>query len=106
MRGFCVEARRERGAPWFRCGSNSRRPHGRRCAGAVLVAISVFCVSTRLLTAAEVAALLGVPRTWVYEQSRAGRIPTVALGRYRRFRREAIDAWLEELERRGGPPPA
>ena len=26
MRGFCVEARRERGAPWFRCGSNSRRP--------------------------------------------------------------------------------
>jgi excisionase family DNA binding protein len=42
----------------------------------------------------------------VYAQSRAGRIPTVALGRYRRFRREAIDAWLEELERRGGPPRA
>ena len=51
-----------------------------------------------LLTAGEVAQLLGVPPTWVYEQSRAGRIPTVNLGRYRRYRREAIEAWLVELE--------
>jgi excisionase family DNA binding protein len=51
-----------------------------------------------LLTADELAVLLGVPRTWVYEQSRAGRIPTVTLGRYRRYRREAIEAWLQELE--------
>lgn len=61
-------------------------------------------MSARLLTAAEVASLLGVPRTWVYEQSRAGRIPTVPLGRYRRFRPEAISAWVEELERHGGGP--
>ena len=40
--------------------------------------------------------MLGVPKTWVYEQSRAGRIPTVPLGRYRRFRPEAIEAWVEE----------
>ncbi len=51
-----------------------------------------------LLTAAEVAELLGVPKSWVYEQSRAGRIPTVTLGRYRRYRREAIEAWLEQIE--------
>lgn len=51
-----------------------------------------------LLTADEVAQLLGVPRTWVYEQSRAGRIPTVRLGRYRRYRQEAIERWLQELE--------
>jgi excisionase family DNA binding protein len=51
-----------------------------------------------LLTARQVAALLGVPHTWVYEQSRAGRIPTVTLGRYRRYRREAIEAWLVDLE--------
>jgi excisionase family DNA binding protein len=51
-----------------------------------------------LLTAGEVAQLLGVPRTWVYEQSRCGRIPTVTLGRYRRYRREAIEAWVEQLE--------
>ena len=51
-----------------------------------------------LLTAAEVAELLGVPTSWVYQQSRAGRIPTVTLGRYRRYRREAIEQWLERLE--------
>jgi len=51
-----------------------------------------------LMTAAEVAELLGVPVSWVYEQSRRGRIPTVTLGRYRRYRREAIEAWVEELE--------
>ena len=51
-----------------------------------------------LLTAAEVAELLGVPTSWVYQQSRAGRIPTVTLGRYRRYRREAIEAWLARLE--------
>jgi excisionase family DNA binding protein len=51
-----------------------------------------------LLTAPEVAQMLGVPRTWVYEQSRAGRIPTVTLGRYRRDREEAIREWIEQLE--------
>lgn len=55
-----------------------------------------------LLTAGQVAKLLGVPTSWVYEQSRRGRIPTVTLGRYRRYRAEAIDEWLEELERNGG----
>lgn len=54
-----------------------------------------------LLTAQQVAELLGVPASWVYEQSRAGRIPTVTLGRYRRYRREAIEAWVEEIEATG-----
>jgi excisionase family DNA binding protein len=56
-------------------------------------------MSGSLLTAGDVAELLGVPKSWVYEQSRAGRIPTVTLGRYRRYRRERIEAWREELER-------
>jgi len=47
-----------------------------------------------LLTASEVAELLGVPVSWVYEQSRRGRIPTVTLGRYRRYRRDAIERWI------------
>lgn len=55
-------------------------------------------MSKSLLTASDVAALLGVRVSWVYEQSRRGRIPTVTLGRYRRYRREAIEAWLEMLE--------
>ena len=57
-----------------------------------------------LLTAADVAELLGVTPSWVYEQSRAGRIPTVKLGRYRRYRLEAIEAWLAELEAQPGAP--
>ena len=53
-----------------------------------------------LLTADQVAELLGVPKSWVYEQSREGRIPTVTLGRYRRYRREAIEAWITQIEAR------
>jgi excisionase family DNA binding protein len=57
-----------------------------------------------LLTADQVAQMLGVPKTWVYEQSRLGRIPTVTLGRYRRYRGEAIAAWLEEQEAKDRDP--
>lgn len=55
-------------------------------------------MSGSLLTASEVGELLGVPTSWVYEQSRRGTIPTVTLGRYRRYRREAIERWVAELE--------
>ena len=67
--------------------------------------------STRLLDAGDVAAKLGVTKRWVYAETRAGRIPHVRLGpRYVRYREQAIDAWLEALERGapgprpGGPP--
>ena len=53
----------------------------------------------RLLNADEVAVLLGVPKTWVYAETRAGRMPHVTLGRYRRYRREALEAWIAERER-------
>lgn len=52
----------------------------------------------RLLTATQVAQMLGVPKSWAYEQSRKGRIPTVNLGRYRRYRTEAISQWIEARE--------
>lgn len=55
-------------------------------------------LTAMLLTAKEVGELLGVPASWVYEQSRLGRIPTVTLGRYKRYRREAIETWLRERE--------
>jgi excisionase family DNA binding protein len=57
---------------------------------------------TRLLTVDQVAERLGMTKDWVWKQARAGRIPCVQLGRYRRFREEAIDEWLRELE---GPAP-
>jgi excisionase family DNA binding protein len=50
----------------------------------------------RLLDAEEVAELLHLPVSWVREATRAGRLPCVPLGRYRRYRREEIDAWVEQ----------
>lgn len=55
--------------------------------------------AARLLAAGEVADLLGVPKSWVYAETRAGRIPHVTLGRYRRYRVDAIEAWLTDRER-------
>jgi len=52
-----------------------------------------------LLTADEVAALLRVSKAWVYAQTRAGRIPHVRLGRHVRYRRAAIESWVEDVER-------
>jgi excisionase family DNA binding protein len=51
-----------------------------------------------LMDAEQVAAMLGMTVDWVYEQSRRGRIPTITLGRYRRYRRSAIQAWLLSIE--------
>jgi excisionase family DNA binding protein len=51
-----------------------------------------------LLTAEEVAEMLGVATSWIYEQSRTGRIPTVKLGRYYRYRFEAIERWIASQE--------
>jgi excisionase family DNA binding protein len=55
-------------------------------------------MSERLLTAGEVAELLAVPESWVREATREGRLPYLALGRYRRYSRAAIGAWLEEQQ--------
>ncbi|HWV85038.1 MAG TPA: helix-turn-helix domain-containing protein [Capillimicrobium sp.] len=51
-----------------------------------------------MLDAQDVADLLGVPKTWVYAQTRRGTIPSVKLGRYSRYRREAIVSWVEANE--------
>ena len=58
-------------------------------------------MNERLLTAGEVAELLAVPESWVREATRGGRLPYLALGRYRRYSREEIESWLSE--QRGGP---
>jgi excisionase family DNA binding protein len=56
-----------------------------------------------VLTADEVAALLRMKRSWVYAAARSGELPHVRLGRAVRFRRSAIDAYLDRLE--AAPPP-
>ncbi len=53
-----------------------------------------------LLTAHQVAELLGVSAEYVWQLSREGRIPTVSLGRARRYRLESILRWIEEIESR------
>ncbi|MGP0037326.1 MAG: helix-turn-helix domain-containing protein [Solirubrobacteraceae bacterium] len=52
-----------------------------------------------LLTAEEVAALLQVTCAWVYAQTRRHQIPHLRLGRYVRYRRTAIETWIEDVER-------
>ena len=53
-------------------------------------------MTERLLDAHEIAELLHVPVTWVRAEARADRLPCLRLGRYVRFDREAVIAWLEE----------
>ena len=51
-----------------------------------------------LLTIDEVAELLSVPVSWVYERTRrraTDRIPGFRLGKYWRFREADVLAWLE-----------
>lgn len=56
-------------------------------------------MTERLLTAKEVAARLSLPESWVREATRDGRLPHLQLGRYRRYRWEEIEAWLDEQAR-------
>ena len=50
----------------------------------------------RLITVDELASLLAVKPSWVYERTAAGSIPHVRVGRYVRFRLHEIDDWLAE----------
>ena len=52
-------------------------------------------MSDRLLTADQVAERLSVPTTWVRTETRAGRMPHLSLGRYKRYDWDAVVAWLE-----------
>jgi len=51
-----------------------------------------------VITADEVAALLRMTPAWVYAETRRNRIPHMRLGRYFRYRRSAIEAWMSDLE--------
>ncbi len=56
-------------------------------------------MSSSLLEAEQVAEILEVKASWVYKEARAGRFPCVHVGRYVRFRRESVIAWVESKER-------
>jgi len=58
-------------------------------------------VTERLLTAAELAERLAVPKTWILESARSGAMPCVRLGRYVRFDLADVEKWLEECKQPG-----
>ncbi|HET6505616.1 MAG TPA: helix-turn-helix domain-containing protein [Baekduia sp.] len=56
-----------------------------------------------LLTADDVAELLSIPRSSVYEYTRHQHnpLPSIPVGRYRRFHRSALEAWLTACQSAG-----
>ena len=48
-----------------------------------------------LLTVEDVARLLAVPKSWVYQHAEAGTLPSRKIGKYRRFVPAEITEFLE-----------
>jgi excisionase family DNA binding protein len=55
-----------------------------------------------LLDAKAAGELLGVPHTWLLREARRDAVPYVRIGRYVRFDRDRLLAWVENRSR--GPP--
>ncbi|WP_219975850.1 helix-turn-helix domain-containing protein [Rubrobacter xylanophilus] len=49
-----------------------------------------------VLTIGELSAYLKIPKSTLYKLVREGKVPSQKIGRHWRFRKEAIDRWLEE----------
>jgi excisionase family DNA binding protein len=61
-----------------------------------VAAVDPTPLSEPLLTADEVAALLRVPRSTIYELTRSRRLPFIKVGRRTLFVRLDLDAWVVE----------
>jgi excisionase family DNA binding protein len=57
--------------------------------------------TTDLMTVGEVAGMLRVPLSWIYARTSGSgeQLPYLKVGRHLRFRRSAIEAWLEAQSR-------
>ena len=51
-----------------------------------------------VMTLEEVVVYLRIPKSSLYKLAQEGRIPCQKVGRHWRFRKAAIDTWLEERE--------
>ena len=49
-----------------------------------------------VLTIDELAEYLRIPKSTLYKLAQEGKIPAQKVGRHWRFRKEAIDRWLEQ----------
>ena len=52
--------------------------------------------SNRLLDVSELAERLGVPKGWVYRAAEQQRIPSLKVGKYRRFNWQEVHEALQE----------
>lgn len=53
------------------------------------------------LTIDEAAALIRVPKSWLYERTRTNAVPHIKLGKYLRFDQQEFLAWAREFKRDG-----
>ncbi len=53
------------------------------------------------LTIDEAAALIRVPKSWLYERTRTNTVPHIKLGKYLRFDQEELLAWTRQFRRDG-----
>jgi excisionase family DNA binding protein len=63
------------------------------------MAVTASKGSERLLTADEVAEIIGMRVDYVFALSRRNQIPHLRFGRTLRFRADAIESWLRAAER-------
>ncbi len=53
------------------------------------------------LTIDEAAALIRVPKSWLYERTRTNTVPHIKLGKYLRFDRQEFLTWARQFRRDG-----
>jgi excisionase family DNA binding protein len=53
------------------------------------------------LTIDEAAALIRVPKSWLYERTRTNTVPHIKLGKYLRFDKQEFLAWARQFRRDG-----
>lgn len=74
----------------------------------ILSCAAIICPSD-ILTVQELAERLKVDKGWVYEKMRprqANPLPSIRMGRYRRFFWTSVCSWLQLQERNAPEPPA
>ncbi len=61
-------------------------------------------MSEKLLSVRELAEWLGLPVGWIYKQTsaRPPTIPVIKLGKYCKFRKSEIEAYLDRQHSQGG----
>ena len=59
----------------------------------------IYKKSLQLLSVQEVSELLGIGRSWVYQQIRSGEMPSVHLGGSVKVKREDLEQYIEKHRR-------